>query len=103
MVITGHKRKKSKRGAKFDTLPMETIEYKLSKKEKVCATCDSPLTEMKKEIRKEVVIVPAEVKVIEHVTYVYSYRKCDKEGTGSFIKAAERHKALILKCVVSSR
>ena len=101
MVIPEHKRKKSKRGAKFDTLPVETIEYKLSEEERVCATCGSPLTEMKKEIRKELVIIPAEVKVIEHVTYVYSCRKCDKEGTGSFIKAAESPKALIPKSVVS--
>lgn len=101
MVIPEHKRKKSKRGAKFDTLPVETIEYKLSEEEKVCATCGSPLTEMKKEIRKELVIIPAKVKVVEHVTYVYSCRKCDKEGTGSFIKAAESPKALIPKSVVS--
>ncbi|WP_054741716.1 hypothetical protein [Cellulosilyticum ruminicola] len=48
---------KYKRGTKFDTLPIETIEYKLSEKENVYATCGSPLTEMKKEIRKELVII----------------------------------------------
>ena len=80
--VPEHKRKKSKRGSKFDTLSVETIEYKLSEEEKVCATCGSPLTEMKKEIRKELVIIPAEVKVIELITYVYSCRNCDKEGTG---------------------
>ena len=101
MVIPEHKRKKAKRGSKFDTLPVETIEYKLSDDEKVCANCGSPLTEMKKEIRKELVIIPAEVKVIKHVTYVYSCRKCDKEGTSGFIKAAESPKALIPKSVVS--
>ena len=52
-VIPEHKRKKAKRGSKFDTLPVETIEYKLSDEEKVCANCGSPLTEMKKETRKE--------------------------------------------------
>lgn len=52
-------------------------------------------------MRKELVIIPAEVKVIKHVTYVYSCRKCDKEGTSGFIKAAESPKALIPKCVVS--
>jgi len=100
-VIPEYKRKKSKRGSKFDTLPVETIEYKLSEEEKVCATCGSPMTKMKKEIRKELVIIPAEVKVIEHVTYVYSCRKCDKEGTGGFIKAAESPRALVPKSVVS--
>ena len=100
-VIPEHKRKRSKRGSKFDTLPVETIEYKLSEEEKVCATCGSPLTEMKKEIRKELVIIPAEVKIIEHVTYVYSCRKCDQEGTNGFIKSAKSPKALIPKSVVS--
>lgn len=100
-VIPEHKRKKSKRGSKFDTLPVETIEYKLSEEEKVCVTCGSPLTEMKKEIRKELVIIPAEVKVIEHITYVYSCRKCDQEGTGGFIKRAKSPKALIPKSVIS--
>jgi len=100
-VIPEHKRKKAKRGSKFDTLPVETIEYKLSDEEKVCANCGSTLTEMKKEVRKELIIIPAEVKVIKHVTYVYSCRKCDKEGTSSFIKAAEGPKALIPKSVVS--
>ena len=97
MVIPEHKRKKAKRGSKFDTLPVETIEYKLSDDEKLCAHCGSPLTEMKKEVRKELVIIPAEVKVIKHVTYVYSCRKCDKEGTSGFIKAAEVLKHLFLK------
>ena len=100
-VIPEHKRKKTKRGSKFDTLPVETIEYKLSDEEKVCANCGAPLTEMKKEIRKELVIIPAKVKVIQHVTYVYSCRKCDKEGIGGFIKVAESPKALIPKSVVS--
>ena len=100
-VIPEHKRKKSKRGSKFDTLPVETEEYKLSDNEKVCDVCGGPLTEMKKEIRKELVIIPAQVKVIEHVTYVYSCRNCDKEGTVGFIKSAESPKALIPKSVVS--
>ncbi|WP_157047769.1 hypothetical protein [Cellulosilyticum ruminicola] len=52
MVIHEHKRKKSKRGAKFDTFTVETIEYKFSEEEKVCATCGSHLTEMKKKLEK---------------------------------------------------
>ena len=57
---------------------------------------------MKKEIRKELVVVPAEVKVIEHVTYVYSCRNCDKNGESGFIKIAPHPKALIKKSVVST-
>ena len=101
IVIPTHNRKKAKRGSKFENLPVETITYELSEEEKVCETCGEPLTEMKKEVRKELVIIPAQVKVIEHVTYVYSCRNCDKNGIGGFIKQAESPKVLIPKSVVS--
>lgn len=100
-LIPAHKRKKAKRGAKFDSLPVETIEYTLTGEEKVCDVCGSALTEMKKEIRKELKIIPAQVKVVEHVTYVYSCRNCDKNGTEGFIKSATSPKALIPKSMVS--
>ena len=101
VVIPEHKRKVSKRGSKFETLPVEVIEYKLSEEEKVCEECGNILTEMKKEIRKELVIIPATVKVIEHVTHVYSCKNCDKNGTSGVIKKADSPKALIPKSLVS--
>lgn len=101
ILVPSHKRKKSKRGSKLDTLPVETIEYKLTEEEQVCEVCGSVLTEMKKEIRKELKIVPAKVSVVEHVTYVYSCRTCDKQGIGGFIKKAESPNALIPKSLVS--
>ena len=97
VVIPTHKRKKTKRGSKLDSLPVETIEYRLSDEEKVCDICGTTLTEMKKEVRKELKIIPAKVSVVEHVTYVYSCRSCDKEGTSGFIKKANSPKALIPK------
>ena len=100
-VIPAHSRKKAKRGSKFQDLPVEVIEYKLTDDEKVCSTCGEPLTEMKKAIRKELVIIPAQVKIIDHVTYTYSCRNCDKNGTSAFIKSAASPKALIPKSVVS--
>ena len=89
ILVPSHKRKKSKRGSKLDTLPVETIEYKLTEEEQVCEICGSVLIELKKEIRKELKIIPAKVSVVEHVTYVYSCRTCDKQGIGGFIKKAE--------------
>ena len=58
-VIPEHKRKRSKRGSKFNDLPVETITYELTYEEKICDTCGAPLSEMKKEIRKELQIIPA--------------------------------------------
>ena len=99
-IISEHKRRKAKKGSKFNDIPVEVVEYKLDESEQVCDNCHSPLTVMKKEIRKELVVVPAEVKVIEHVTYVYSCRNCDKNEESGFIKIAPHPKALIKKSVV---
>lgn len=101
ILVSAYKKKKKKHGESFSDLPVETIEYKLDDKEKLCNNCASPLTDMKKEIRKELVIIPAQVKVVEHVTHVYSCRACDKEGISGFIKAADSPKALIPKSMVS--
>ena len=101
-IIPVHKRRKAKRGASFSHLPVETIEYQLSDEEKICDICGEVLTEMKKEIRKELKIVPAKISIVEHVTYVYSCRNCDKEGTGGFIKRADSPSALIPKSFASA-
>lgn len=102
MIIPSYKRKKSKRGSKLDNLPVETIEYKLSDEELICDKCGEKLSEMKKETRRELVIIPAEVKIREHVTYSYSCRNCDKNGESGFIKEADHPKALIPKSMVSA-
>lgn len=71
-VVKAHTKKKAKRGSKFNNLPVEVIEYKLDDNELICDICGEPLTEMKKEVRKELVIIPAKAKIVEHVTY-YPY------------------------------
>jgi transposase len=100
-LIKSHTRKKSTRGSSLSNLPVETIEYRLSDEERLCDTCKNILTEMKKEIRKEIKIIPAQVSIVEHVTYVYSCRSCDKEGIEGFIKKAKSPDALIKKSMVS--
>lgn len=100
-VVKAHSRKKSKRGSKFDNLPVEVIEHKLDESEMICDVCGEPLTVMKEETRRELVIIPAQAKIIEHVTYTYSCRNCDKNGDSGFIKQAEHPKALIPKSIVS--
>jgi transposase len=76
-----HKRKKTvgAREAKLDTLPVETIEYHLSEAEQICPCCAGPLHGMSTEVRRELKVVPAEVKVVEHVRHVYACRRCEEE------------------------
>lgn len=74
-----YKRKKQKgqRDQKLENLPTETIEYRLSDEEQVCSCCGGDLHEMSTEMRKELKVIPAQVKVVEHVRYVYSCRHCE--------------------------
>lgn len=77
--ITYHRKKvQGQRDLKLENLHTETVEYRLSDSEQVCSCCGGSLHEMSTEVRRELKVVPAEVKVVEHVRYVYSCRSCEK-------------------------
>lgn len=78
----GHKDKLTK------PLPTETIEYRLSAEEMACPQCGEMLHEMKKEVRKELKVIPAQVMVTEHVRYVYACRNCEKNDISTPIVSA---------------
>lgn len=87
--VTYKRRKKvGKRDEMMEDLPVEVVEYRLSDEELICPKCETELHEMSKEIRKELVIIPAQVKVIEHVRYVYACRNCEKNETTTPIVTA---------------
>lgn len=84
------KRRKA-RGLNKDTmadLPVEVIEYHLPEGEQVCPKCHHSLHVMSKEVRRELIIIPAEVKVVEHVRDVCACRNCEKENTSTPIITA---------------
>ena len=96
-----YERKKGKRGDKIKNLPIEVIEYTLPEEDQVCPKCSNALHVMSKEVRKELTIVPAKVKVVEHVSYIYSCRSCEKSDIETPIITAKAPKALIPKSMVS--
>ncbi|MFD1852271.1 IS66 family transposase [Oceanobacillus bengalensis] len=89
-----YKRKKNKgqRDQQLESLPKETIEYRLPIDEQVCSCCDGVLHEMSTEVRRELKIIPAEVKVVEHVRHVYSCRHCDQREINTPIVTAKMPK-----------
>ncbi len=93
------KKKKQKRGANLGNLEVERIEYKLD--DTTCPECGEELHVMTKEIRKELKIIPAQVKIIEHVKYIYSCRNCENTGTKATILKAATPTALIPKSFAS--
>ncbi|PAV31081.1 IS66 family transposase [Virgibacillus profundi] len=86
-----YKRKKQRgqRERMLENLPKETIEYRLSEEEQVCSCCSGALHEMSTEVRKELKIIPAQVKVVEHVRHVYSCRHCERHEIETPIVTAE--------------
>jgi transposase len=77
-----YKRKKQvgKKKDMLKDLPTETVEYFLPEEEIQCEICGSDRHIMGKNIRLELKIIPPEVKVVEHVTFVYSCRDCENKG-----------------------
>ncbi|EIJ81809.1 transposase IS66 [Bacillus methanolicus PB1] len=79
-TITYRRRKKrGQRETMLEDLPTETVEYRLSAEEQVCSCCGGSLHEMSTEVRQEIKVIPAEVKVVKHVRYVYACRRCERE------------------------
>jgi transposase len=79
-TITYQRRKTpSRREMNLEDLPVEVVEHRLPEEERVCPCCGGPLHEMSTEIRQELKVIPAQVKVVKHVRYVYSCRRCERE------------------------
>lgn len=86
-----YERKKKQPGHREEMLkdlPVERIEYKLPEEEQVCECCGGHLHEMSTEVRKEIKIIPAQMKVVEHVQYVYSCRNCERNEIETPIETA---------------
>ena len=85
-----YKRRKQKghREAMLENLPVETIEYSLSPEEQVCPKCEGPLHEMSTEVRQELKVIPAQVKVVKHIRHIYSCRRCEREETSTPVVTA---------------
>jgi transposase len=87
--ITYRRRKKQgQREEQLKDLPVETVEYRLSAEEQVCASCGGALHEMSTEVRQELKVIPAQVRVVKHVRYVYACRCCERENTRTPIVTA---------------
>ncbi len=75
LTIT-YTRKKPGRKPLPKDLPREQIRYELSKEEKICG-CGHHLHEMGEDKSEQLEIIPAQVKVIEHIRVKYACRHCD--------------------------
>jgi len=80
--ITYTRRKRQgKREDDLSGLPIdETVEHTLPEGEQVCPECGGQLHQMGHDTRRELKVIPAQVKVVEHKRSVYSCRNCEKNN-----------------------
>ena len=94
--ITYTRRKRTKRKEdKFEFLPVEQVTHSIAEEERVCPECGEPMHIMGHETRKELFIIPAQVKVLEHIREIYSCRRCERENTKVPIVKAPMPEAVI--------
>lgn len=72
-----------------EDLPVEVVEHDLPEAERVCPDCGGELHTMGRDSRRELVIIPAQAKIREHVRHVYACRHCEQnECEVPVVKAA---------------
>jgi len=96
-----YERKKPGRKALPADLPRERIEYELPEQEQYCPECGEHMHKLGEDIRSELKIIPAQVKVVEHVRFKYGCRNCEKNNVTVPIKTAEAPRPLISKSYAS--
>jgi transposase len=99
-TITYERKKAGRRPIPKD-LPMERIEYRLLEEEQICTACGGHLHEMSEELRHEVKLVPAQVKIVQHARFVYGCRNCEKNGIEVPIRTAKAPRPVIEKGLAS--
>ncbi len=81
--IAAHTRKKrkGKRDEFYEGLATEQIIHELPESERVCPDCGGELHACGHEVlRREVEIIPAQIKALEHVQTVYACRNCEQHS-----------------------
>ena len=74
------RKRKGKREDDLSTLPVEVIDHTLPEEEQLCPECGFGLHVMGHDYRQELVIIPAQVKVVEHRRLTYACRHCERNG-----------------------
>ena len=97
------KKKKTKGGKErmVSGLPKEIINFRLTEEQMDCPNCGEKLTEVKKTIRKELVVIPAQVKVNEYHDAVYTCRNCQKNGIENPMHTGGSPKPLLRNALAS--
>ncbi len=89
VVRTRRTKVKGEREAKLEGLPVETIHYPLTEAQCRCPVCAGDMHEMSTQVRREVVVTPPQLKIVEHVCPIVSCRSCEQTAERTPIVKAD--------------
>lgn len=78
-----------------EDVPVEVVEHYPDDGAQVCPECGSQMSMIGKEVRRSLVMIPAQVKIREDVYYTYSCQRCKKESTETPVVKAKKVPAVI--------
>jgi len=95
--IVIRKKRKGKRNDDLSGLPVERTEYEIPEEERNCPKCGKVLVDIGTDIRRELVLIPAQVIVKEHAAHTYACKceDCQENNDTTTIIKAETPKPLI--------
>jgi transposase len=96
--VAGYTRKKRTGGVEEilpDNVPVEVVEHRPDAAARNCPECGTLMTEIGKEVRRSLVITPAQVKIREDWFYTYVCEKCKQEGTETPVLKTEKTPSVI--------
>ena len=83
-------------------LPIVIQDHRLPEEEQVCSCCGGKMHEMSSQTRDELDIIPAQVRVIRHVRYIYSCRRCERNEINVPVVTAPSPAPIIEKSLASA-
>jgi len=98
ITVPSHNRKKPGRVAISPDLPRERFVHDLAEDEKVCNNDGHALHVIGEEVSEQLEIIPAQIKVIQHVKLKYGCRACEQT-----VKTAKAPKQPIPKSIASPK
>ncbi|MGI6404425.1 MAG: IS66 family transposase [Oscillospiraceae bacterium] len=78
-----------------ENVPVDIVEHHIPEEERSCPDCGSRMEEIGKEVRRRLVIIPAQVRVREDWYYTYACKRCTEEGVETPVVKAEKEKPVI--------
>ena len=94
-LIPGQKRSSRVEEVLPENIPVEVVEHRVPESERNCPECGTLMTEIGTEVRRTLVMVPAQGEDPEDVYFTYACQNCKQTGTETPILKAPKEPPLI--------